>query len=139
MFHHDWLFDRLQREMGQVLRNLHHSPEWSDEYPPLAVSADEEEVEVRALVPGVEPEKIDLSIVNDTLTIRGERRFEESVGENARYLRRERPVGAFIRTLQLPFRVDAEKIKARCVHGVLTVTLRRAEEDRPRKIAVSDR
>jgi HSP20 family protein len=137
MFHHDWLFDRLQREMGQVLRNLHHSPEWSDEYPPLALSANEDEVEVRALVPGIEPEKIDLSIVNETLTIRGEHPIEELPEKNAQYLRRERLTGSFVRTLQLPFRVDAEKIKARCVHGVLTVTLKRAEKDRPRKIAVS--
>ena len=60
-------------------------------------------------------------------------------GEEVVWHRRERPYGAFARTVQLPFRVDAQKVEARCRHGVIEIELHRPEEDRARKIQVQAR
>lgn len=104
------------------------------EFPLLNVSSGENEILIEAEVPGVDPESLDISVVGDTLTIRGERKAE--VPEKSVYLRHERPEGSFYRTLSLPFRVDADQIKATSASGLLRITLPRAAEDRPKKISV---
>jgi len=104
-------------------------------YPPVNVWVSDNDVIASAELPGMELENLDISVHGETLTIRGGRARQE-LKEGESFLRRERLVGSFSRTLQLPFRVDSEKVEAHFSRGVLTVKLPRAEADKPRKIAV---
>jgi HSP20 family protein len=131
---HDDLFDRLRDEMG-TLFNEWYAPNLRGEEPLMNVGATDEEVLITAEVPGIDPEKLDISIVGDTLTLSGER-AAETFGKEAKFLRQERFSGTFLRTLQLPFRVDAEKVEAKYHNGILEMKVPRAVEDRPKKIAV---
>jgi HSP20 family protein len=103
--------------------------------PPVNLWVGEKDAVLTAEVPGVHPENLDLSVEEDTLTLAGERP-ETPAAEGEETLRRERFAGRFSRTLRLPFRVEADKASARFKNGVLTVTLPKAAEDRPKKIAV---
>ncbi len=88
-----------------------------------------------AELPGIDPQKMDISVVNDVLKITGSRE-REPIKEGGTYFRQERKSGPFIRTLQLPFAVDASKVEAKYEKGVLKITLPRAEAEKPRKITV---
>lgn len=128
--------ERLQREMnrlfeGVVPRRLRSAPS----YPAMNVWSNQEGALITAEVPGVQPEHIDISVVGETLTLTGERLAPE-VGEDARYHRQERGYGKFSRSIELPFRVDADQVQATFNQGVLQIRLPRAEEDKPRKISV---
>jgi HSP20 family protein len=94
-----------------------------------------DEVIVKAAVPGIKPEDIDVSVTGDVLTIKGETNAEEKI-EQANYLRQERRYGSFSRQLSLPTTVVADKAKAEFEHGVLTLTLPKAEEVKPKTIKV---
>jgi len=95
----------------------------------------DEDVVVKTSVPGVKPEDIDITITGDTLTIKGEVKAEEKI-ERANYIRQERRYGAFSRSLTLPTSVVAEKAKAEFENGVLTLTLPKSEEVKPKTIKV---
>jgi HSP20 family protein len=95
----------------------------------------DQDLVVKSSVPGVKPEDIDISITGDTLTIKGETKAEEKV-EKANYVRQERRYGAFSRSLSLPTSIVAEKAKAEFEDGVLTLTLPKAEEAKPKTIKV---
>jgi HSP20 family protein len=84
-------------------------------------------------LPGLRQEDLEIHIENDTLTIKGERKLAT---EPEKYLRVERRHGAFTRVFSLPDFVDQAKIEANLVDGVLTLTLPRREETRPRQIQV---
>jgi HSP20 family protein len=103
-------------------------------YPATNVWTNEEGAVVRAELPGVAPEDIDLAVVHDTLTLSGARTPDEP--EGATYLRRERGHGDFTRTFQLPFPVQEDQVEASFDNGVLHITLPRAKEDRPKRIEV---
>lgn len=98
----------------------------------------ENEVVVKATVPGVKPEDIDVSVVGDTLTIKGETKEEENV-ERQNYIRRERRYGRFSRTLSLPSHVNTSKAEAEFEDGVLTLTLPKAEEAKAKTITVKSK
>ena len=107
----------------------------STEYPPLNVWSNEDETIVLAELPGLAADDIDISVVQNTLTLRGSRKPEElKKGEG--YHRRERWTGQFVRSLELPFEADNSKVEAEYKHGVLSIHLPRAEEHKPKKIAV---
>jgi len=95
----------------------------------------DKDIVVKANVPGVRPEDIDISVVGETLTIRGERKAEERV-EQANYFYQERRFGAFSRSLTLPAPVQTDKADARFENGVLTLTLPKAEEAKAKKIEI---
>jgi HSP20 family protein len=128
--------ERMQREMNRLVNAF--SPDRSRgaaSFPAInAWTTDDEEV-ITAELPGVSPEDLELNIVNDVLTISGERKAPEVDGES-HFHRRERLGGKFSRSIQLAFAVDSEKVSAGYENGVLTVTLPRAEADKPRKISV---
>ena len=86
-------------------------------------------------LPGMRKEDIEISLHEGMLTISGERKHEASENENAE--RSERYVGKFRRSITLPTRVDASKVNATYKDGILTVTLPKAEEAKPRKIQVN--
>lgn len=104
-------------------------------FPNVRVLRKDHEVRVRAEVPGLTEEDLEVEVLGDTLTLRGKRAHELADGES--WLHRERPVGEFYRTLKLPFRVDPDRIEARLDHGVLEVHLTRPEADQPRRITIT--
>ncbi|MFP3869055.1 MAG: Hsp20/alpha crystallin family protein [Desulfobacteraceae bacterium] len=104
-------------------------------YPLLNISEDKDHLYVRAELPGVNPEDIEITLENNNLILRGERKVpEEQKGVD--YHRREREVGSFRRVIRLPAPVDATKVEAACRDGVLTITLNKPEETKPKKITV---
>lgn len=127
--------DRLQREMNRIMGSF--APRGAGGFPPLNMWAGEENVVLTAELPGVNPDDLDISVVGDTVTLSGRRNLDAS-GDDVRYHRHERWHGDFTRTLQLPFRVDVENVDAAFKKGVLMLTLPRAEEDRPRRIAIGE-
>jgi len=94
-----------------------------------------EALKLEVELPGVESDQIELSVVGDELSIKVQRPDAEPQG--ATYHRRERSVGEFARVVRLPVEVDADHVEAELRHGVLTITLPKAESARPRKIQVT--
>ncbi len=92
-------------------------------------------VVVKTAVPGVKPEDIDITITGNSLTIVGEAKAEERV-EEKNYIRRERRYGRFSRSISLPSGVQGEKAEATFEHGLLTLTIPKAEEAKPKVIKV---
>jgi HSP20 family protein len=105
------------------------------EVPAVDVYQTDDAVVVKSAIPGIKPEDIDISITGDTLTIKGETRVEEEVNEE-NYIRRERRYGSFCRSLALPLPVVTEKAEAEFENGVLTLTLPKAEEVKPKAIKI---
>jgi len=95
-------------------------------------------VEMKAELPGLSRDDIEIQIRDNTLTLRGERRFAKEAQEE-NYLRIERAYGAFQRSFTLPATVQQEKIRAVFRDGVLELTLPKAEEAKPKKIAIEVR
>ena len=129
--------DRLRREMNRLFADWPARSGWSTapSFPAMNVWTDEDSAIVTAELPGVSIEDVDISVERDTLTLRGRRQPEE-VGEDAVYHRRERRFGGFQRTFRLSFQVAADKVEAELKNGLLSIILPRAEEDKPRKIAI---
>jgi HSP20 family protein len=92
-------------------------------------------VVVKSAIPGIDPDDIDISITGDTLTIKGETKAEEEVKED-NYIRRECHYGSFARTIAIPVSVVAGKAEAEFENGVLTLTLPKAEEVKPKTIQI---
>jgi HSP20 family protein len=90
---------------------------------------------VKASVPGINPDDLEITFNNNTLTIRGEIKEEKEV-EEAHYHLRERRYGSFARSLTLPAGIEANKIEANYEAGVLKLHLPKAEEIKPKKIAI---
>jgi len=101
---------------------------------PLEVYQTEDEVVVKAPVPGVRPEDIDVNVLGDTLTIKGE--IKEEKAEKASHHLREWRNGVFARTITLPAPVNADQAQATFERGVLTLRLPKAQSARPRQIKV---
>lgn len=90
---------------------------------------------IRAELPGVDRDAIDVHVEDGTLVLRGEREREEEVRDEQAY-RLERAYGGFVRSFRLPETVDAAKIRATYKDGVLEITLPKAEERKPKRIAI---
>jgi HSP20 family protein len=105
---------------------------WS---PAVDIFETQDELVLRADLPGTQPREVAIQIENGTLTLKGERKFENA--ENSKgYHRIERGYGTFARSFTLPDTVDAEKVKAEFSAGVLTITLPKKEVAKPRAIQV---
>ncbi len=123
--------DRLLNET----RNLPVSSEDSIWMLPLDVSETEDAFIVKASLPGVNPDDIDISITENVLTIKAEIKAQKEI-ENARYHLQERRYGTFSRSITLPTTVNADAVDAVYENGVLTLNIPKAEEVKPRKIEV---
>ena len=108
---------------------------FAQNFPSVDVSETEDEIIVRAEVPGLEAEDLDLSITGDVLTIKGEKKEEKDEKEKDAH-RREVRYGAFSRTVRLPGSVDVKKVNAECRKGVLKVTLGKTESEKAKTITV---
>jgi HSP20 family protein len=130
-------FGELHREVGRLLQTFEPwgSMRWPGVFPLINVYELPDCYVLKAQLPGLGAEEIDLSLTGETLTLRGERRRPDGVSDEA-YRRQERPFGRWSRSVSLPDRVDPQGVTAECVHGVLTVTLPKVADTRPRQINV---
>ena len=103
--------------------------------PLLDVVEEDEQVSIRASLPGINPEDVSVTVENGVLSIEGSSGNEEDSNEG-RYLVRERRNGAFRRAVRLPDSVDADKAAANYAHGVLTITLPKQESKKARKVEI---
>ncbi|MBN1671995.1 MAG: Hsp20/alpha crystallin family protein [Kiritimatiellae bacterium] len=104
-------------------------------YPPVNAWVSDDAVVLEAELPGVDPKAVEISLEDGLLRLSGNRE-PVALKDGEAFYRRERRHGRFNRAFRLPFAVDGKKVKASYKHGILTITLERAEEDKPRKIAV---
>jgi HSP20 family protein len=129
----DRLFDRGFSRPWRLL-----TWETGDGLFPVDLYETDDEVVVKASLPGVKPEEVQISVTGDTLTVKGETR-EEHEEKQPNYYRQERRYGTFSRTLSLPVKVDADKAKAEFENGVLELRLPKVPEVRPKTIEVKTR
>lgn len=134
-----WDIERTLDEMSRVFdtfsgpTGLRSMPVGT--FPALNVYDAGDKLLVTAEAPGVDPKDIELSVVENSLTLSGKRNGEPS-GENLRYYRRERFAGQFSRTIALAEKVNPDAVKAEYKNGILIVELPKAEETRPRTIKI---
>lgn len=130
--------ERLRTEMDRLFENVMGRRVWpisSRVFPLVNITEDQEAYYIRAELPGVKKEDIELSVEKDVVVIGGERKPEET-GENVTYHRREREIGQFRRAIRLPGAMNADKVEAAFKNGILTIKLPKAEEAKPRQITV---
>jgi len=125
--------NRMFEEMFQDLPASGRS--YGAAYPPLNAWADDEAAHVEAELPGLSMNDVELLVEGDRLTINGKRKL--AAPENAACYRNERAQGEFSRTLTLPWAIDADKVEAKLVDGVLWVRMPRTAAARAKKIAVN--
>ena len=130
LLHRD--FDRLARDRG-LSRDGHESV--ADWVPAVDIVEEKDRFVLRADVPGVDPEDIDVSMDNGILSLAGERRAEAR-SEDSGLQRIERASGRFFRKFTLPESTDAEGISAKCSNGILEVAIPKAPEVQARRISV---
>lgn len=127
----------LRQTMNQLFNETRPWPGngATEAYFPLDLFETNEDVVVKASLPGVTPDDIDISVTGQVLTLKGQSRDDtEDKAEN--YYRRERKQGTFVRQLTLPAEVDSQKAEATFEHGVLRLSLPKAESMKPRTIKV---
>ncbi len=130
--------ERMRREMNRLFSTIFPARSFgraAGVFPPVNISEDAENIYVRAELPGIKATDIEISLEDNSLIIKGERKIPEE-GENVTYHRREREEGTFRRIISLPTKIDAEKVTATSKNGVLEVVLPKAPESKPRQIEV---
>lgn len=137
----DGFFLPLERQMSRLLSDFFGEyptakmPEmnWM---PLLDVAETEDEVIVKAEIPGVEPGEVDITLQGDTLVLKGEKK-EEREEKKKNFHHVERRYGSFYRSIGLPAMVQADKVKAESKDGTLTITLPKKEEEKAKSIKVN--
>lgn len=105
---------------------------------PVDITERENKLFVKAAVPGVEPEQLEVSIENNVLTVRGETRAE-AASDDEKVYRREVSYGSFARSIRLPEGLDLENVDAEFKNGMVTITLPRLPEEKPKALKVNVR
>lgn len=129
----------LQNRVNSLFRDMNgdNDPLTAASFvPPVDIYEDEKKVLLKLEVPGMEEKDLDVSIENNTLTVKGERKFEKEEKEE-NFHRVERRYGSFFRAFTLPNTVDAEHIKAEYNAGVLKLELSKKPEAQPKQIKVN--
>jgi HSP20 family protein len=125
--------DRMQHTMNRLFEQFSGNPRRS--FPQVNLYANTDSAIIIVELPGFNPQNVQLSIDGDELVMKGIRPRQE-LGSNEHCHRQERPQGNFERLVRLPFAVDADKAQAKFKNGVLTISLSRAETDKPKKIQI---
>jgi HSP20 family protein len=125
----DRIWDRF---LGEWPRVEPTTREWT---PSLDVSETKDNIVVKAEIPGVEPKDIDISLANDVLTIKGEKKQEREEKDENFYCC-ESSYGSFIRSMRLPHEVESDRIKADYKNGTLKITLPKSEKARKKEIKI---
>lgn len=133
--------EHFTREMDDIFRGLGFGrllepPVYrgTGRHPRINLREDGDHVYLEALLPGVDPGELEMSVLKGTLTLAGERRKVEANG--ATWHRRERGAGRFLRAIDLPVEIDIDRVQADYRDGLLTVSLPKAEKERPRKVEI---
>jgi HSP20 family protein len=124
---------RLRHEMNRLFSGAAYP--FEPAYPPVNVWMNEKGAVIKAELPGIDVTKMDISVLEDTVTISGTRGAELLKAEES-YHRKERNGNKFSRTLHLPFKIDDESIEARYERGILNIALPREEAEKPKKITI---
>jgi HSP20 family protein len=130
------LQEQINRVLGDVVRRNGEESNLTPWAPAVDIYETENELVVKADLPDVNPQDLDIRVENNILTIRGERKFATKVKED-NYLRIERAYGSFSRSFSLANSVKSEAIKAEYHDGVLTLSLPKREEAKPKQIKVN--
>jgi len=130
------LQDQINRLLNEAFDRTSDEANLTTWAPAVDIYETEHELVVKADIPEIKPEELDIRVENNILTIRGERKFEKEVSEN-NYLRVERSYGSFSRSFSLANTVNAEAIKADYKNGVLTLSIPKREEAKPKQIKVN--
>jgi HSP20 family protein len=130
------LQDQVNRVIGDLVGRTGEESNLTPWAPAVDIYETEHELVVKADLPDVNPQDLDIHVENNILTIRGERKFENKVKEE-NYLRMERSYGSFSRTFSLANSVNSEAIKADYQNGVLTLSIPKREEAKPKQIKVN--
>jgi HSP20 family protein len=138
---------RWEREMDRVMENFlgrRMRPWWPERWrgkgielalPAVDLYEEKDEIVVKAELPGIEKDNVEINLTDRRLTIKGEKKKEEEIKEE-NYYRSERSHGSFVRTLELPKEVHADKVKASFKNGILEVRLPKTEEAKAKEIKV---
>ncbi len=139
-FRNPWVeFERIRQGLDELSRSYAEKGKAqirANVYPPLNIYEEADKMVLSAEIPGVKAEDLDISLEGDTLSIQGKRDSRED-DFTLSYHRREIESGSFSRAISLPVKVDVERISAKLVNGILTVTLMKAAEATPRQIRVN--
>jgi len=119
-------FELAEEDLGGNDRTWH---------PLMDLVEEKDRLEVRLELPGIDPKDVQIQLQGDTLTVQGERKLDQENGAG-KFLKREQVYGTFARSLQLPYRVQSDKVRAAYRNGVMTITLPKAEEHVGRQIPV---
>lgn len=125
--------DRIHDELSNSFFSGGISRDFNN--PPVSLYTNKEELILSALVPGYSPESIEISILENTVEIKAERRPEE-IKEGMEVHRQEITNRGFKRVIELPYRVDSNKASASFKNGILSISLPKSEADKPRKINI---
>lgn len=131
--------DRLQRQMSGLFSGLPSSLRSgrSGTFPLINIGTTDDTIEIVAFTPGVEPEKLDISIDKGLLSIAGERATRQAqLPDGTRQYAHERFSGSFRRVIELPQQADSGKVQARYVDGCLLITVGKRDASKPRAITV---
>ena len=132
--------ERMSRQMDRLTQGLIGRPDlaWRTArvFPAINLTEDADNYYVRADLPGIKADSLDIQAVGKNLTLSGERTIA-SEGEKVRYHRREREAGKFSRIISLPGDINTDKVDAKLVNGLLTVTIAKAEAAKPKQITIS--
>jgi HSP20 family protein len=130
--------ERMRRRLDEMSGGFERRPYrvlGAGVFPLINLTEDKDNYYVRAEMPGLKADELSISVTANNLSISGERKIA-SEGENVRYHRREREAGTFNRVVGLPGEVDADKVEANHVNGILTVVIPKAETAKPKQITV---
>ena len=130
---------RIARQMDLLSNALFGRPEMrlfsSKVFPAINITEDKDKYYVRAELPGIRADELQVEVTGKNLSISGERKIQ-SESENAKYHRKEREAGRFSRVIGLPGEVDADSVDARLVNGLLTVAIAKSAAAKPKQITV---
>jgi HSP20 family protein len=130
--------DRMRREMDQLAGGLSsgifREPS-AGVFPLINITENKDGFVVRAELPGMKADEIDISVTGDTLSISGERKISAE-SEDAKYHRKEREAGKFNRIVNMPSQINTEKVEASSMDGILTIVLPKSEETKPKQITI---
>ena len=130
--------ERMRQDMSRLMEGFGSSflmPQTAGVFPLVNLTEDKDGYYVRAELPGLKADQLEISATGNTLSISGERKIVDQ-GENVHYHRRERDAGSFSRVISLPGEVDVDKIEAELKDGILTIHVPKVEAAKPKQITV---
>ena len=128
-------FHRMRQKLEQMLDDTPGQRASAGVFPLINLTEDRNNYYVRAELPGVKAEELDIQATANNIAISGERKIAAE-RENARYHRREREAGSFSRMIGLPGDINSDKVDAKLENGVLTVVITKAEAAKPKQITI---